>query len=417
MGPNIRRRERAHHLLLLVAAGWLLAFPFALVAQAADGDLDSTFGGDGKVTTSFTDPAGANAVAIQSDGEIVAGGTAGGGFGLARYNTDGSLDTTFDTDGMVTTAITGLGDEVRGVAIQTDGKIVVAGTAEGEAFALARYETDGTLDATFGTGGIVTTDFTSGNDAALGIAIQPNGKIVAAGSAGTRRPAFALARYETDGTLDLSFGGDGTVTTTYGIRGIAQAIVLQPDGKIVAAGTNGSGFALARYDRHGSLDTSFGHMGKATTTLTGGGSAWAVALQPDGKIVAAGAFDFFLFAVARFRANGVLDPTFGGDGVVTTDVGRGAEQMATGLVIQASEKIVATGFEGPHEFGDPVARFVLTRYRANGVLDPKFGGGDGKVSTRFKGGAGANAVAAQDDGKIVVAGTAVDVFALARYLL
>ena len=141
-------------------------------------------------------------------------------------------------------------------------------------------------------------------DIANAVAVQPNGRIVAVGSAGTGRPRFALARYEEDGAPDTSFGDGGTVVTPFGIWGVPRAIALQPDGKILAAGTNGSGFALARYERHGDLDPTFGEGGKAVTASTQGGSAWAVALQPDGKIVAGGAFDFYRFAVARFRAGG-----------------------------------------------------------------------------------------------------------------
>lgn len=417
MGPAIEPRDLPHHLSLPVVAAWLLVVAFGGVAHSADGDLDATFGADGKVTTSFTTAGGANAVAVQSDGKIVAAGWVGGGFGLARYNADGALDTTFGPGGTVTTAISqDGGDEVRGLALQPDGKIVAAGTAGRLSFALARYNSDGTLDATFGTGGIVTTDLTSGFDIANGVVIQANGKIVAGGSAGTSHPAFALARYEPDGTPDTSFGEGGTVTTGFGIWGVARAIVLQPDRKIVAAGTNGGGFALARYDPDGSLDTSFGNGGKVATTLTVAGSAWAVALQLDGKIVAAGAYDFYRFAVARFGVHGRLDRTFGGDGLVTTDVGRGSEQKVNGLVIQPNGKIVAVGDEGPHEFGEPLSRIVLTRYRANGVLDPRFDG-DGKVITRFKDGAFAAGVARQDGGRIVVAGRAGESFALARYLV
>jgi uncharacterized delta-60 repeat protein len=401
----------------------LLLLPFALPASAlaAGGDLDTSFGGDGRVTTSFSADASASAVAIQADGKIVAAGGAGAEFALARYDTDGTLDTTFGTNGKVTTGFTD-GAFANAVAIQSDGKIVAAGGAGAE-FALARYDTDGSLDPTFGTGGTVTTSLTSGNDQANGVAIQADGKIVAAGFAtpgSPWRPWFALARYLSDGTVDTAFGDGGIVLTRFGVSGVAHAVVLQPNQKIVAAGTNGGGFALARYDSDGSLDTAFGNAGKVATLLPGdaGGTAYAVALQPDGKIVAAGSYDFFWFALARFNLHGGLDRTFGRDGFVITDVGRGGEQWVSGLVIRPSGRVVAAGSEGPHEGGDAAPRFVLTRYRANGVLDPTFGGGDGKVITRFKNGAFASGVAAQADAKVVVVGTrAGRSFALARYLM
>lgn len=424
MGTKIQRRERR---LSLFVVAFLLVIPFGGVAHAADGDLDGAFGGDGKVTTTFPGGAYAQAVAIQPDGKIVAvgaaaGESAAGEFALARYETDGTLDATFGTDGRVTTAVSGDGGgEARAVAIQSDGKIVAAGTVNRETFALARYDPDGTLDATFGSGGIVTTDLTPRYDIAYGVVIQPDGKIVAVGMAtpgSVWRPAWALVRYDPGGTLDPSFGSDGMVVTKFGVWGEARAVALQANGKIVAVGTNGRGFALARYLPDGTLDASFGNDGKVGRSFDGGW-ANAVALQPDGKIVAAGDYEIFSFAVARYTARGELDPTFGGDGRVTTDVGTG-EQGVAGLVIQPSGKIVAAGSAGPHEYGDPtVWRFVLTRYRANGALDPKWGG-DGRVITKFKGGAGASGVAVQTDGKIVVVGGAgesnAEAFALARYL-
>jgi uncharacterized delta-60 repeat protein len=405
----------------------VLLFPFALPAPAfaAGGELDTTFGGDGKVTTSFTGGGYANAVAIQSDGKIVAAGGTGTKFAVARYDTDGALDPTFGTDGKVTTGFTD-GGSANAVAIQSDGKIVAVGISGGlssEEFAVARYDTDGALDSTFGTDGIVTTDLTPGWDEAKGVAIQANGKIVAAGL-GTPgslwRPRFALARYRSDGTLDTSFGDGGTVLTKFGMGAVARAIVLQPDDKMVVAGTAGGSFAVARYGPHGGLDTSFGNQGKVVTLLPGDapGNANAIALQPDGKIVVAGSYDFFRFALARLRVHGKLDTTFGGDGFVITDVGQGGEQWVSGLVIQSNGRIVAAGTGGPHEYGDAPPAFVLTRYRPNGVLDTKFGDGDGKVITKFADGAAAGGVAAQADGKLVVVGNhAWGSFALARYVV
>ena len=405
---------------------WLIAF--SGIAHAADGDLDPAFGGggDGKVRTTFPQYAFANAVAIASDGKIVAAGAAAGPdvngvFAVARYDSDGLLDPTFGGDGRAIAAITPAGgDEANGVLVQPDGKVVAAGTAGRAKFAIARFDADGTLDATFGNAGVRRTDITAGDDIATQVLMQTDGKIVVVGYGGVNRPSFALARYDSDGVLDPTFGNGGIVLTPFGLWGIARAAVLQPNGKIVAAGGNGRGWSLARYLPDGSLDHSFGNLGKVVTkALTG--DAFAVGLQPDGKIVATGAYDFYKFAAARYTPHGRLDPTFSHDGTLTTNVGGGGEQVSTGVAIQANGKILATGSAGPHEFGDPdVWHFVVMRYRSNGVRDPSFGG-DGEVVTTFKGGANAAAAAMQADGRLVVAGGFgagnADGFALARYLL
>jgi uncharacterized delta-60 repeat protein len=394
---------------------------------ATGGGLDATFGGDGKVTTNFTTGFdGANAMAVQADGKIVAAGEAavsGGAFALARYNPDGRLDETFGDDGKVTTNFTRRSDRAFGVAIQADGKIVAAGEAAGGGgeFALARYNPDGTLDPTFGGDGRVTTNYTAHDDGASGVAVQRDGKIVAAGTAFSDCDCskFALARYEADGILDASFGDAGKVTTPVG--GWATAVALQPDGDIVVAGSAGDifgPFAVVRYTSDGTLDRSFGGDGKVTTNMgCCEESANAVAIQPNGRIVVAGSVGpheygdrpISYFALVRYRPNGALDPTFGGDGKVKTAGFGGADAVA----IQADGKIVAAGNAGS-------GGFALARYRADGTLDPTFGN-EGEVTTNFTGGeyeALAFGVAIQADGKIVAAGHAGSGgnFALARYL-
>jgi uncharacterized delta-60 repeat protein len=285
---------------------------FALARYNTDGSLDTAFDGDGKVTTDFAGLSDeANAISIQGDGKIVAAGVARIGlngpqdFALARYNTDGSLDTTFGGDGKVTTDFAGANDQAHAVAIQGDGKIVAAGLA-GSDFALARYNTDGSLDTTFGGDGKVTTDFAGPTDQAHAVAIQGDGKIVAAGFAGSDFD-FALARYNTDGSLDTTFGGDGKVTTDFagsGSRDEAHAVAIQGDGKIVAAGlavvSGIFDFALARYRADGSLDTIFSGDGKVTTDFAGDFDvANGVVIQANGRIVAAG-FAGDDFALARY---------------------------------------------------------------------------------------------------------------------
>ena len=424
MSLRIFHRRKA---VLVLALCCCLSATLAALALAAPGGRDPAFSGDGKATTNFASRNDfANAVAIQADGKIVVAGRAGGAggkFGLARYNPNGTLDTSFGGDGKVTTNFSTTADDfANGVAIQADGKIVAAGHSS-DRFALARYNSDGKLDVTFSGDGKMTTNFSSAFDDAFGVAVQADGKIVAAGHAGFDR--FALARYNANGTLDTTFSGNGKVTTNFSrASDLATGVAIAANGKIVAAGTAGSTefsgkFALARYNPDGTLDTTFSGNGKATTDFTPGEQdvAFGVAIQTNGRIVAAGGGDVggVSFALARFMRNGTLDNTFSGDGKLTTNFTSGLD-AAHGVAIQADGKIVAAGHANLH-------RFALARYNRNGSLDTTFSG-NGKVVTNFttKDGFGddfANGVAIQADGKIVAAGRAGGSggrFALARYL-
>ena len=296
---------------------------FTLARYNSDGSLDAGFDGDGKVQTPFiysgtNSSAAAQSVAIQSDGKIVAVGQSYSGTGtdftLARYNSDGSLDADFDGDGKVQTPFIYSGTygyaTAQSLAIESDGKIVAAGCSEtgtGYAFTLTRYNSDGSLDAGFDGDGKVQTPFifdgTYGYATAQSVAMQSDGKIVAAGYSYTSSVYdFTLARYNSDGSLDAGFDGDGKVQTpfifdgTYG-SAMAQSVAIQSDGKIVAAGCsyNGTGtaFTLVRYNIDGSLDAGFDGDGKVQTPFIYNGTnsyayAQSVAIQGDGKIVAAG---------------------------------------------------------------------------------------------------------------------------------
>jgi uncharacterized delta-60 repeat protein len=399
--------------LSLTAVPLLLSIALAPPAAAPPGDLDTAFDSDGKVTTDFGANEGAAAVAIQPDGRIVVAGASAGDFALARYNRDGSLDTTFDADGKVTTDSGGPeGTEAaEAVAIQPDGRIVVAGASAGD-FALARYNRDGSLDTSFGSDGKVTTDF-GGTDRAKATAVQPNGKIVAAGNIDLID--FALARYNRDGSLDTTFDADGKVTTDFGQAEEGTGAAIQPDGRIVVAGAlfGPRDFLLARYNRDGSLDTTFDSDGKVTTDFGGLDTAIDLAIQTDGKIVAVG--DSFLvgldFALARYNRDGSLDTTFDADGKVTTDFG--GSEVAVAVAVRPDGRIVAAG-----PIGD-VGDFALASYVRDGSLDTSFDS-DGKVTTDFGAFEFASDLAIQPDGRIVAAGTtgafpSTD-FALARYL-
>jgi uncharacterized delta-60 repeat protein len=361
----------------IVVAGFANALPqsdglsgdFALARYNPDGTLDNGFDGDGKVITSMgTSDGAAYALARQSDGKLVAAGRSESGsssdFALARYNTDGSLDTSsdstpasaFDGDGKASADVssTSNADQAAAIAIQSDGKIVTAGLANPtggsfqEDFALARFNSDGTLDNGFDADGKVTTSIsTSSNpsDEAHALVIQADGKLVAAGEANMNPDNFALVRYNDNGTLDTTFDGDGKVTTSLspvGNTSVAHGLALQGDGKLVAAGraanfgqvpnsnvfTFHNDFALARYNTNGSLDTTFDADGRVTTEIAPtpqSDVARAVLVDPDGKAVAAGHADMgppeFLdvdFAIVRHLPNGDNVPP-GAPTVTATD--------------------------------------------------------------------------------------------------
>jgi uncharacterized delta-60 repeat protein len=295
---------------------------FALARYNTDGTLDPGFGIGGKTTTDFFGfKDQIFAIAIQNDGKILAVGYASffSKFGVARYNSDGSLDTSFGIGGKVTTEFGGFSNFAHAVAIQGNGKIVVAGTTYTNffKFGIARYNNDGSLDTTFGNGGKIITSFSFLDDQCFALALQTDGKIVAAGAA-RFFSRFGLARYNKDGSLDATFGNGGQVTTTFVDSDIsfaqASAVIIQNDGKIIAAGgavkpdTFSSDFALARYNSDGSLDASFGQAGKVTNDFFGfGDQIFAAALQNDGKIVAAGITTGGIqsdFALARYNGDG-----------------------------------------------------------------------------------------------------------------
>jgi uncharacterized delta-60 repeat protein len=440
--PPAARRRAGCALALALACG---------AAAAADGDLDASFGRAGRIMTDFAHSADiARAVAIQPDGRIVVGGTtyrdndfSGEDFALARYLPDGTLDPSFGIGGRVTTDFPGLAAEISAVLVQPDGKILVAGGAcplfafLGD-FKLARYNPDGSLDAGFGQGGIVTTRFPGQGSFASALALQADGRIVAAGtdyvdfsSDDSSDTDFALARYEPDGSPDTSFGRGGQVTTDFGgFNDDAFAVLLQPDGRIVAVGSAKSprdfyDFALARYLDDGSLDASFGRGGRVRTDFGDHGfdRARAAVLQPDGRIVAAG---FATsqdggtqnFAIARYGPDGAPDRSFARTGRRQVDFGSCC-QAANALLLQGDGRLVLVGYPDS-ESSD--SDFVLVRLNPNGTLDAGFGSG-GRVRTSFGDlNGGANGAALQADGRIVAVGfqatnTPRSVqFALARYL-
>ena len=394
----------------------------ALKSGTTAGELDPSFGNGGIVTTNIAGDGRSekiNATRIQPDGKIVAAGSSAiGNFMLVRYNPDGTLDNSFGNGGKITTDLHGAYEQATALALQHDGRIVVAGSSswQGGVFALARYNTDGTLDSTFGVSGTVTTQFDGGSAEIAAIRIQQDGKIVAAGSGPGVNADFALARYNSDGTLDISFGNGGRVLTDLTPSTVsydhALAVALQRDGKIVAGGSTSSltplDFALVRYNPDGSLDASFGNGGKEITSFgpDRNDTIHALEVQQDGRILAAGesrpspCCNGNNFALARYYPDGTLDPDFGIKGKLTTDIA-GRDDIALSLALQPDNKFVAAGLAYVSSYNSP--DFALVRYNLDGSLDPDFGNG-GKVTTDNT--EKATTVTVQVDGKIVAGGSA-----------
>ena len=353
------------------------------------------------------------AIAAAPDRKVIVAGLSNGPdevFALARYTADGRLDRSFGTAGLV---LTSFGADAFGganaVAIGSGGKIVAAGWVvvpprTGSAFAIARYTRAGKLDRTFGRNGKVVTSFGA---SAYGVANQRGGRIVVAG-------AGALVRYTRRGTLDRSFGRDGKVRTRVGAYSTGLAVVIQPDAKIVVAGAgratrSKTGFAVARYAADGTLDRSFGNRGQVVTQVGEFDTeAVGVVMQADGKLVLAG--NAFVdgdagFALVRYTRDGQLDATFGNEGQVFNGAG-----SVTSLAIQSDGKLVTAGIGMRRH-----PSFSLARFLPDGSLDEGFGHG-GKLLTQFQRPARPYALVVRGDGKILVAGSyAGRDFVLARY--
>ena len=419
--------KRRRSLLVALAALTLVA-AFAGPAAGASGALDPSFGVGGKVRTSSLWIG--NAVTVQPNGKVVVGGTAADySFTVARFSTDGRLDSSFGGDGVVSGIFpggSGTLDAVNSVFVQRDGKIVAVGSFSGadrsERVALARLNPDGTLDTNFGVGGKVMATLGPRGCTLDGLSASGAqgryGKIVVTAACSDNR--FVVLRCRHDGTLDQSFSGDGMAAATVQL-GVFEyrvaGVVVQHDGKIVVAGSalyyippEGEGypdFAVLQFNTNGTLDSTFGGDGKVATGFFG--EAGDLALQSDGKIVVggtSGCSGHACLGIIRLEPNGTLDPTFGDNGTVTTSgpIVTGANSLS--VTIQFDGRIVAGG-------SNP--RFMLRRYLPGGQLDTTFGS-DGLVET-FAGDGDVARLAVQEDGKIVAVGSAGTAgFALARYL-
>ena len=412
-------------------------------APVPAGSLDTSFGTNGTLqldvaggaiescaTAVASDPSGKVLVAgevggrlVVQDGVISRGITEAMDFALVRLELNGSLDTGFGTNGKVTTDISA-GDAAFAIVRQPDGRILLAGASNVSGstqsdVALVRYDSNGSLDTSFGVGGKVRTDF-GGADRAYGVALQADQKIVVAGPIGG---SFGVARYNPDGSIDTLFGSGGRVTIS---SGTAYAVSIQPDQKIVVAGGSSCDFAAARLNQDGSFDLSFGSSGRVLTDLGFSfcDEAHSLVIQPDGKIALAGDLTAKQFGVVRYDSAGNLDQTFGNGGKVLT-VFSNREAIATGLVTLANGNLIAVGGAGPifEPPNQPPSTFALASYHQNGSLNTAFGN-FGIVttvmsnSTNRQASASAMGAALQPDSKLVVVGAAFTtktVFGIARY--
>lgn len=410
----------------------LLTFLLAIASSdvfAAPGDLDPSWGNGGGAVASFSDAIDyTTSTVVQPDGKVLVGGYtytfAGGSQRFVssfrgRYNQDGTLDATFGTGGKIIDAA-GSGEYFGwGLALQPDGKIVAVGTkgviysTTNAVIAVVRYNADGSLDTSFGEGGKVFKILSDYGDHANDVIVQPDGKIVVAGFSGLGAPTTraVVLRFNTDETLDQSFGWYGVFSTDFGSGGFNQAgyAALQPDGKLIFAcdAYNGadSDFGVIRLNANGILDSGFGANGKVMTSIASE-SIWGMALQPDKKILVSGEnydanFNLVSTSIVRYDGDGTLDTGFGSNGIVTTPTSS-TYKLGCGLAVQPNGKIVTAGnklYNSPNlsiagerrqinlkvpaqmRENPEITRpsIAVARYNADGSADTNFGA-DGKIS-------------------------------------
>ncbi|MFZ2727232.1 MAG: hypothetical protein WAX77_13330 [Methylococcaceae bacterium] len=340
----------------------------AIARYNSNGSLDTSFDGDGKFITPATMTI--NTVQVASDGKFYTIGSSNSDFAITRYNATGSLDTSFSGDGKVTNNMNGT-DAALAMTMQVDGKLVVAGySASGYSVSVARYNPDGSLDSTLSSDGLIVGNDTYISGYASALAVQPDGKTIIAGNnvsfdSQQYNGDFKLARLDRYGALDNSFGAQGVSTTDLGGIDLLKTVTVLGTGKILAAGISNGNFALVRYNNNGSLDTSFDNDGKVITQLNVNASLNSIVVSADGKFIAAGTDnDNNDILLMRFNSNGSLDNTFGTNGKVTTNLGGWEE--GNSVTLQSDGKILVAGSSDTN--------FALVRYNTNGTLDTSFTG-------------------------------------------
>jgi uncharacterized delta-60 repeat protein len=401
------------------------------IAPAAGG-LDPTFGTGGTVATPIGpgDDTGFS-VAIDSIGRIVVAGRTFNGsdsdFAVARYTIDGTLDTSFDGDGVATTPIGAAGDFGQCVVIDALDRIILVGQSDSGTdldFAIVRYNTDGSLDTSFDDDGKATIAFGPGNDYGTCVTVDPDGRIVVAGyiSNGSNFDV-GIARLNGDGTLDTTFSGDGQATRDIvGTDDFVASVITDDLRRVIVTGSafNGSNHdeLVARFNSDGTPDNTFGSSGWISTIIgpsDEGGTT--VAIDASGRIVVGGRtfnggnFDLFLI---RHNSDGTRDSTFGGNGIVVTAIGTG-QDYGERVLIDGVGRVLLAGTSSNGSNLD----LALVRYNPNGSLDTSFDV-DGKVTTPIGSGDDfGQGMAIDNHGRIVVGGVASDGgnwdFGVARY--
>jgi uncharacterized delta-60 repeat protein len=376
------------------------------VAGAAPADLDLTFSGDGAAVLDAGADEGGFALAVQPDRKIVMVGrtSVNNDAAVFRLTRKGNLDSTFDGDGLKTID-SGDIEETYATAIQPDGKILVAGrTGLNTSAVVYRLNPNGSLDPTFDGDGARGFDL-GGDEIALGVAVQTDGKIVFAGATSVNQDV-AVWRVNSNGSPDLTFDGDGVRTIDSGGFELGQALAIQPDGKIVVVGSTsiGGNAAVYRLNPSGSLDPTFDGDGAKGIDSGGFEAGYAVAIQPDNKIVVAGHTSVgHNGALYRLNPNGSFDSSFDGDGALGLESGGFEEAMA--VKIQPNGKIVVGGVTSSAN-GD-IVDGVVYRVKPTGALDARFDG-DGQLRVAAAGFERGQAIALQSDGKILFGGTGRD---------
>ncbi len=378
--------------------------------MANPGDLDTSFAGNGKKAITFGGIDAPRVVLVQPNGRIVVagGGAAASSFCVARLRTNGTLDTTFGSRGKRVIDFGGDDETAFGAALQPDGKIVLAGDSDLRV-AVARLNPNGSLDTTFSGDGKLIFSW-GALSRAQAVLVLPNGRILLAGFSGPEGGNIQVARLKANGTLDATFGTGGKAPVDFGGDDFGLAMARQANGRILVAGRSSvAGAVVARLRPNGTLDPDFD--GDGRVTLPGGGIARAVLVQPDRKIVVAGnASGSQTMTVTRLQPNGSLDTMFDGDGTATIDFGPTSD-LANAAVLQPDGKIVVAGYTQADE------DVAVARLNADGSPDATFGAA-GKATVDFGFATFGNAVALQANGRIVVAGqrTGGDDFAVARLL-
>jgi uncharacterized delta-60 repeat protein len=395
---NMRWKGFVTRVALILSAFGLLAAP----AFAASGDPDTSFGDGGFVGLNILGNDVGYRVAIQADGKIVVAAVENEDqlrqFDVVRFTSTGAADTNFSSDGIASIFSNGSAFDV---AIQPDGKIVAAGdTGSGRhRAALARLIDDGSLDDSFSRDGKKTVN---GAEAYQSLALQPAGKIVVAGLASTpTATGFAVIRLTSDGSLDRSFASGGKSLVSFGADAVGgTAMGIMPDGRIVIAGymdINGvRNWAVARLLSNGSLDDSFSGDGRVTLPFTNPSDAWGLAIQSDGKIVVVGSIQGN-FGLVRLNTDGSLDTTFSDDGIQTTSFS--SNSYAYGVAIRDDGAIMVAGLY----FAAGGSHIAVARYLPDGTLDPSFSS-DGTMTASYADAEWVRDIALQDDGKFVLSG-------------